>query len=82
MTSLQREVREEVLNLMEAEGVTQKELARRLGVTHSLVSQWLHSKHNWTLSTLERIGEALGYTFVVSGWQIDEVPLTYFAEGE
>lgn len=41
-------------------GMSQKELAHRLGTSEAAVSKWVGGNHNFTLSTLARISEALG----------------------
>jgi transcriptional regulator with XRE-family HTH domain len=57
-----------VRDVMEATGVSQSELARRIGVTPSAVSNALagHSARGMTLARLERYLAAMGYTAVVT----------------
>ena len=38
-------------------GISQKELARRLGTSEAAVSKWVGGNHNFTLSTLARISD-------------------------
>ena len=45
---------------LRALGISQKELARRLGTSEAAVSKWVGGNHNFTLSTLARISDALG----------------------
>ena len=47
----------EILNI---KGMTQKDLAQRLGKTKTEVSRWLSGTHNLTLSTICKISAALG----------------------
>ena len=47
----------EILNI---KGMTQKDLAQRLGKTETEVSRWLSGTHNLTLSTICKISAALG----------------------
>ena len=49
--------RYEILNI---KGMTQKDLAQRLGKTETEVSRWLSGTHNLTLSTICKISAALG----------------------
>lgn len=37
-----------------------KDLAVRMGVAASVVTQWTSGSHNFTLETLDKIGEILG----------------------
>ena len=46
--------------ILEAKGMTQKDLAKRLGKTETEVSRWLSGTHNLTLSTICKISAALG----------------------
>lgn len=41
-------------------GITQHELARRLGKRDSEVSKWLTGRHNFTTNTIARIEQAIG----------------------
>ena len=51
----------EILNI---KGMTQKDLAQRLGKTETEVSRWLSGTHNLTLSTICKISAALGEDIV------------------
>lgn len=53
-----------IYEILEAKGMTQKELARRLGKTETEVSRWLSGTHNLTLSTICKISAALGEEIV------------------
>lgn len=44
---------------MEAKGVSKTELANRMCKRKSEVSKWLSGTHNFTLSTIAKISEAL-----------------------
>jgi DNA-binding transcriptional regulator YiaG len=43
-----------------AQGMTQKELAEKLGVSQAMVSQWENGEENFTAATIVRISSALG----------------------
>ncbi len=58
-------VTEDILVTMENQGVTHKELARRLGKSRSFVSQVLNGARNMTLGSLSDICFALGIKPVV-----------------
>ena len=49
-----------IYEILEAKGMTQKELAQKLGKTETEVSRWLSGTHNLTLSTICKISAALG----------------------
>lgn len=53
-----------IYEILESKGMTQKELARRLGKTETEVSRWLSGMHNLTLSTICKISSALGEEIV------------------
>ena len=49
---------------LKANGMTQKELAVRLGTSAAAVSRWLSGGHNFTLSTLAKISVELGVPLI------------------
>jgi DNA-binding phage protein len=51
----------DVARLMYEQGVSQSELARRLGVSRARVSQLLQHKSSPTLRTMVEVAAALGY---------------------
>lgn len=54
-----------IYEILEAKGMTQKELAQKLGKTETEVSRWLSGTHNLTLSTICKISAALGEKIVI-----------------
>ena len=68
-TKLQMEMSVAIANriydILEAKGMTQKELARKLGKTETEVSRWLSGTHNLTLSTISKVSVALGEDIVI-----------------
>ena len=49
-----------VRSARESCGLTQRELAMRMGSTQSIVARWETGEHQLTLATLDRIANALG----------------------
>ena len=54
-----------VRSARESCGLTQHELALRMGSTQSTVARWETGAHQLTLATLDRIANALGVTMQV-----------------
>ncbi len=48
-----------------AAGVSQKELARRVGTSHSAISRLESGRHRTSVATLQRVAEALGVRLVI-----------------
>lgn len=46
-------------------GISQKELAHRVGTSHSAISRLESGRHRTTVETLQRVAEALGVRFVL-----------------
>ena len=61
-----------IYEILEAKGMTQKELAQKLGKTETEVSRWLSGTHNLTLSTICKISAALGEEIVIVPKQVLE----------
>jgi len=60
---LYAETIETIVALMDEQGVSQRELARRLGRSEAWVSRMLNSRGNTTLKTIAELGWALGIRF-------------------
>lgn len=60
LTIYQNEIFREVHGYMQEKGITQKELAKKLGVSDAYVSQILNGKFNFTLKKLIELGLAIG----------------------
>ena len=54
------DITERIHTLMEQKGLTQKELALRMGKSPSEINKWLKNPHNYTLRTLAKLQEVLG----------------------
>ena len=48
-----------IYDLLEQKGMSQKDLAQKLGKTETEVSRWLCGTHNMTMATLAKIAVAL-----------------------
>ena len=48
-----------IYEILETRGMTQKDLAKKLGKTETEVSRWLSGTHNLTLATICKISAAL-----------------------
>lgn len=46
-------------------GISQQELARRVGTSHSAISRLESGRHKTSVETLQRVAEALGVRFVL-----------------
>lgn len=55
-----------VKGMMETHGISQRELARRLGVSEARVSRLLHDSENLKLSMVAALGRAVGIRFGVA----------------
>ena len=64
-----------IYEILEAKGMTQKDLAMRLGKTETEVSRWLSGTHNLTLSTICKISAALEEEIVSIPHQVLEPEL-------
>lgn len=47
-------------------GLTQQELAARVGTSHSQIARIESGRHTMTVETLRRIGDALGFRLVIT----------------
>ena len=54
-----------IYDLLEQKGMSQKDLAQRLGKTETEVSRWLCGTHNLTMATLAKIAVALEDDIIV-----------------
>jgi len=52
-------------------GISQAELARRMGTSPAFVTKILRGYHNWTLETLAKAGVALGIQWLVASAPIE-----------
>lgn len=57
-------VADRIYELMKSAGMTQKELAKKIGKSESEVSVWLSGGHNFTLRTLAKVSSVFGEDIV------------------
>ena len=62
--NLSFEIADRIVAVLKKQGLTQKELAARMGKRESEVSRWLTGRHNFTTNTLADISLALGEPIV------------------
>ena len=55
-----------IYDLLEQKGMSQKDLAQKLGKTETEVSRWLCGTHNITMATLAKIAVALDDDIIVA----------------
>ena len=53
-------ISDKIHKLLTNRGMTQKELAKKMGKTEAEVSVWLSGQHNFTLRTLAKISAVFG----------------------
>ncbi|HEY0608919.1 MAG TPA: helix-turn-helix transcriptional regulator [Chitinophaga sp.] len=58
--SLNLDVIEQISAILQRKGMCQRDLAQLLGKRESEISKWMRGTHNFTLSTIAGIQEALG----------------------
>ena len=56
-----------ILHLLDQAGISQRDLADRLGKAESEISKWLSGQHNLTLRTLTLVEAALGEEIITVG---------------
>ena len=61
-------------NTMEADGVTQGELARRMHVRPNQIHRWLSTESSLKASTMFLLARMLGYELELSWRRIDDTP--------
>lgn len=64
-TSFSFAVSDKIHQLLTNKGMTQKELAKKMGKTEAEVSVWLSGQHNFTLRTLAKISVVLGEDLIL-----------------
>jgi len=70
---LKLDVASQVASQLDRLGLSQAELARRMGTSPAFVTKILRGYHNWTLETLAKAGVVLGMQWLVTSAPIDSV---------
>lgn len=63
---LQVMIANRIYDLLEQKGMSQKDLAQKLGKTETEVSRWLCGTHNITMATIAKIAVALDDDIIVT----------------
>ena len=58
--SLNLDIVDQINAILQQKGMTQRDLAKLLGKKESEISKWMRGTHNFTLSTISAIQNALG----------------------
>ncbi len=79
-------IADRIAYLLEVKGMTQRDLAQKMGKRESEVSKWLTGRHNFTTNTIARISLALGSPIINvarSNFEFsDDLPSHFAAEAE
>lgn len=57
-------IAERISDVLKRKGMTQRDLAEKLGKRESEISKWLTGRHNFTTNTIARIALALDATII------------------
>lgn len=60
------DVVDQIYDVLDRQGKTQRDLANLLGKKESEVSKWMQGTHNFTLKSIAKIEEALGETILLT----------------
>lgn len=66
------EFNERLCEIMEAQGVSRAELARRMGKSRAWVTRLLNGSHNMTVATMAEVLLALGYRLVLGAESLQQ----------
>lgn len=69
---------DQVNAILNRQGLTQKDLAAKLGKSESEISKWLSGGHNLTLKTISKIEDALGADVIVTPSKVNADLFDYF----
>lgn len=61
-----------ILDEQKKQGLNQKEIARRAGISETTMSKIVKGTRELRIKTFQRIAMALGYTMEISFWPIKE----------
>ncbi|MCH5230548.1 MAG: helix-turn-helix transcriptional regulator [Muribaculaceae bacterium] len=63
--NLSFEIADRIAAILKSKGMTQKELAAKMGKRESEISKWLTGRHNFTTNTIAGISCALGEPIII-----------------
>ncbi|MCH5227284.1 MAG: helix-turn-helix transcriptional regulator [Muribaculaceae bacterium] len=63
--NLSFEIADRIDSILKRKGMTQKELAAKMGKRESEISKWLTGRHNFTTNTISGISKALGEPIIL-----------------
>ena len=63
--NLSFEIATRIDDILKRKGMTQKELAAKMGKRESEISKWLTGRHNFTTNTIAGISNALGEPIIL-----------------
>ena len=63
--NLSFEIANRIDSILKRKGMTQKELAAKMGKRESEISKWLTGRHNFTTNTIAGISSALGEPIIL-----------------
>ncbi|SRR5260221_5638953 len=67
------EIQYRINNIMTRKGITQRQLAGKLGKHEEEISKWLGDIHNFTLRTLAKLESALGETIIYCPQHVPQI---------
>jgi repressor LexA len=65
MGNVKQRVGQKIREARLEKGLTQKELAERLGVVKSVISEYEKGNQNLTIETLDKVASVLGLSFTI-----------------
>lgn len=71
-----------VYELLEEKGMSQKDLAKKLGKTETEVSRWLSGTHNLTIATIAKLAVALDDDIITTTHSNSQSVMYNFCEEE
>ncbi|MES2212440.1 MAG: helix-turn-helix transcriptional regulator [Pseudomonadota bacterium] len=66
------DITDQILDVLERRGITQRAFAGLMGKSESEISKWMKGTHNFTEETIAKIEIALGERITVTTKQVDE----------
>lgn len=63
--NLSFEIADRIDAILKRKGMTQKDLANKMGKRESEISKWLTGRHNFTTNTIAGISSALGESIIL-----------------